>query len=255
MGNSAHDDIQLTIDPKDLPQYKKFLSSDLWNVLCLIHDIAMAKEAGNATFENREIALKNKNSDLVIRLCGNVWENKGWMNILNGMDSPASFFDLFAWLDFLDAVKNHEFSLDFLESCYKGMPFLNLLEDMDALSIGRPSTFSRVLQELEDLECVKINGDHIKISGKGMAAVLFFESLFPAVANPFFSKKIANLQSDIENDCFSMAKALEDALSCFFDENVITRITDNMWEDPESLYDKEEINTSHGGLIAPYPKL
>jgi hypothetical protein len=52
-----------------------------------------------------------------------------------------------------------------------------------------------------------------------------------------------------------MAKALEDALSCFFDENVMACITDNMWEDPESLYDKEEINTSHGGLIAPYPKL
>jgi len=68
------------------------------------------------------------------------------------------------------------------------MPFLNLLEDMDALSIGRPSTFSRVLQELEDLECVKINGDHIKISGKGMAAVLFLNHFFLLSQILFFQK-------------------------------------------------------------------
>lgn len=246
MYNNAHDDIQLNFErgSKEYNEYRKKIRSahagdDLLALLDLLEQ--MQHEAQSV------LEVEQQTVTLQMEGCNWVWHIDNWL--LNDTNTPSSFEDLSQKIpvdrDFVeaDAYVNLDSELTSEDvnwlahnnlTCNINMlPYSKslseLLQDMEMLEIGRPSSISGVLDELCHSGLLQLQNQQVKLTKQGRSVIQVLQQAEPVLASPMICS-VLNRYSQMVIGTFYNQQAPEDEarhLSShlnYFVQNVFTNM-------------------------------
>lgn len=241
MGNGAHDDIRLTIDQQQIGLYQQRLDScpvgqrgDAASLLKLIARIGRAAEHENARLQKASLHLKHFSLPVWAEFDMQVVEQQGWLDELPHEGShylqPGDYEAV------LSALKESDFELDFRLPEPGHPAFGQMMDSLDQLRIGRPSTLGATLEAMEEGGMLIIEGDEVRLTSGAYQALQSMQQRYPAMASKRFSTRLALLQQQLERDAISVNAALAELLPDLLQRTNAASLAVGVWDDIESLY-------------------
>lgn len=241
MGNSAHDDIRLTIDQQQIGLYQQRLDScpvgqrgDAASLLSLIARIGRAAEHEDARLQKASLHLKHFSLPVWAEFDVQVVEQQGWLDEFP--NEGSHYLQSGDYEAVLSALKESDFELDFRlpEPGHPG--FGQLMDSLDQLRIGRPSTLGATLEAMEEGGMLIIEGDEVRLTAGAYQTLQSMQQRYPAMASKGFSTRLALLQQKLERDAISVDAALAELLPDLLQRTNAASLAVGVWEDIESLY-------------------
>jgi DNA topoisomerase IA len=179
MANSAHDEISIL--SKDVEELKLEIltqepkqAKELNAVLDILTQWQSARDAGDAVVTNQTYQFEGKDNDgdtLFLTLNAQAVEYLGWAEHLQPGDAIRetglfSAFERYALTDTEQSVDMNPLSLPEEEN----MTFLYFAEQLEAFSVGRPSTYASIFGALIKAGLMDMQGGTIRITNLGAKA-------------------------------------------------------------------------------------
>lgn len=258
--NSAHDDIQLTIDASDLPKYHQLLTNmrfgepgDALNLLDLIVRINQASAQENAQVEHICFHFSHQSTDIQLVFKAKVVQQPNWLSDFE--DKLAQFLTPQQAQE-IDAILSVDpsaqlFEISFCAPKITPLKLDDLYASLDIYKIGRPSSLPDIISKLEALGMIALNQDQVILSAKGLQTYLVFNQQRKGLADKTFSTQLASLEQEIERDEISIEAALAKLLPAITAEPKSAQLAQGVWHDIDDLYaaDDEVDFISEQGLI------
>ncbi|RMQ44326.1 hypothetical protein ALQ04_02216 [Pseudomonas cichorii] len=242
MGNSAHDDIRLTIDSQQIALYQQRLNNcavgqhgDAGRLLKLIARIGDAAGHEDPRFQVITLRLKHFSNPVSVEFEVQTVELEGWLEHLP--HEAAHCLELGEYQALLRALKESDFELDFRLPEPEHLSFGQLIDNLDQFRIGRPSTLGQTLEDMETGRMLVIDGDEVRLTATAYKVLHDMQQRYPAMANKNFSARLALLQQKLERDELSAASALAELLPDLLPHFDSTSLTEDIWDDIESFYE------------------
>ncbi|MEN1836147.1 hypothetical protein AAIM60_25070 [Pseudomonas lijiangensis] len=241
MGNSAHDDIRLTIDVQQIGLYEQRLDScpvgqrgDAASLLKLIARIGLAAEHEDARLQKVNLQLKHFRLPVWAAFDVPVMEQRGWLDELP--HEGSHYLQPCEYEAVLSALTESDFELEFRlpEPGHQG--FGQLLDSLDQLRIGRPSTLGATLEAMEEGGMLVIEGDEVRLTAGAYQTLQNMQQRYPAMAGKSFSTRLALLQQKLERDMISVDAALAELLPDLLQRTDAASLAVGIWDDIESFY-------------------
>ena len=241
MGNSAHDDIRLTIDQQQIGLYQQRLDScpvgqrgDAASLLKRIARIGRAAEHEDARLQKASLHLKHFSLPVWAEFDMQVVEQQGWLDELP--HEGSHYLQLGDYEAVLSALKESDFELDFRLPEPGHPAFGQMMDSLDQLRIGRPSTLGATLEAMEEGGLLIIEGDEVRLTAGAYQILQSMQQRYPAMASKGFSMRLALLQQQLERDAISVDAALAELLPDLLQRTNAASLAVGVWDDIESLY-------------------
>ena len=201
--NSAHEDITLLIEGEELEALKQSLEAQesdaaqhILHVLDLIQRFYATKQCGDAQVQHTELKLSHESEDADIRISCEFVEEQGWLAHLPNTQSPQNTVAI-TEMD-IEALKQGDFEIEFDQpETLRNLGFVGLLKQMSAYELGRPSTYTVILESLLEENLITLDEDCVRLTEKGLLAVEIFHEHEPALSNKLFSLELARSQGAV----------------------------------------------------------
>jgi DNA topoisomerase IA len=179
MANSAHDEISILSKEvealkQDILTQEPKQAKKLNAVLNILTQWQLARDAGDAVVTNQTYYFEGKDSDgdpLFLKLNAQTVEFPGWTEYLQPGGAIRetgliSAFERYALTDSEQSVDMIPVSLPEQEN----MTFLHFAEQLEAFSVGRPSTYASIFDSLIKAGLMDMQGGTIRITNLGAKA-------------------------------------------------------------------------------------
>ncbi|WP_318489468.1 DNA topoisomerase [Photobacterium leiognathi] len=239
--NSAHEPIEIIVDESELAETYKLLaqkhessSNDSYlhmsKTLKTLEAFDKANNMGDCEYQTARVLLQsNKLSSVVVELETHVLAEPGWTEYLS--IDVESIVDVGITKADLVAFKQGNFSVEVSKpQTTSNLTVNDLLSLMDRYMIGRPSTYSDVIRDLqEDSQLLDIDGDNIRLTtlGFSMAEHLTNEALDEF--SPIFSLILGQDLEKIGEGQVSPLEVLMKYLPLVADEQDIDAFMEKAW--------------------------
>lgn len=245
MSNSAHDDIRLTIEEQHIELYRQRLDAcpvgqrgDASALLRLIADLGKAADHGDACVEVRTMRLDHASKSLWLEFDVQVLKRAGWLDVLP--PGNKHYLDENRYRELRSAFDESDFDLDFRMPEPSHLLFSELLDSLDHLRIGRPSTLGITLENMEKSGMLSLEGDEVRLGTEAYQLLQAMQQRYPGMASKHFSTRLALLQSQLEQSSISIGAALAELLPDVLGHVDSAALAERVWDDIESLYDSED---------------
>jgi DNA topoisomerase IA len=161
-------------------------------------------------------------------------EQSGWLDQLP--DQATKYLKPTEYQALLRALEVCDFELDFCQPEPGHLSFAQLIDCLDQLRIGRPSTLGAILQAMEHSDMLVIKGDEVRLTAAAYLALHTMQQRYPAMASKHFSTRLALLQQKLEHDSISIQSALAELLPDLLRRPDAAALSVAIWDDIESLY-------------------
>ncbi len=188
MGNSAHAEISiLSHNVEELKQeiltQEPEHANNLHAILDILEQWQLARQAGDAVVTNQSYQFEGKDSDgeaLLLTLDAQSVEYLGWGEHINPGNKIRdtgliTAFERYALTDSKQPVYMSPVNLPEQEN----MTFLHFAEQLEAFSVGRPSTYASIFDRLIHSGLMDMHGGTIRITNLGAKAYEELQQCFP----------------------------------------------------------------------------
>lgn len=193
----AHEAIRPTHVELTPEKLKSVLSPEMWSVYKLIWDRATASQMSSAQYDQTTATIVSHEQDHRFRASGSVLVFEGF-SILYGesKEEEASTEEDLKKLPQLSLEQR--LSLDRIdpEQHFTQPPAryseASLIKNMEELGIGRPSTYARILQVLQERDYVEIDKKRMVPKERGMVVTAFLCKFFSKYVDYNFTAELEN---------------------------------------------------------------
>lgn len=257
--NSAHDDIEILISDEQVDDIlSRFGRANDGKMLNLVREMSKVSDKVEAIIETEKFILQNKkHSDVTIEIEAKNIIETGWINsyfkdqlsyqLGSGNFPNDEDIECIAHLEY-DAHYNVE-----EEYPSQSVKLNELLVEMEALGIARPSTYASIFQNLEEeCEFIHICKDtgEIKLTEKGIEAAYILSRAEPTLGDSSFSSFVNQMVNSIESGKELSDEVLNKLYSDIKPEDM-DELKCNIWSELDQIYDSigEGKNEDIKGLI------
>ncbi len=221
----AHEAIRPTSIYRTPEAMKEFLTNDELKVYSIIYYRALASLMANAKVLATVITLEN--NGYLFKATGQVITFDGFMKVYNRyMDSEEVILPDFSNYNSKvivadDITKEQHFTKPlprFTES--------SLIKELEALGIGRPSTYAKILETIKERNYVKVNDKKFYPTEIGITTTDKLQEFFSNIINVKYTANMENELDEIANNQMDYLKVLKEFYKEF--EPLVKKAFDEM---------------------------
>ncbi len=221
----AHEAIRPTSIYRTPEAMKEFLTNDELKVYSIIYYRALASLMANAKLLATVITLEN--NGYLFKATGQVITFDGFMKVYNRyMDSEEVILPDFSNYNSKvivadDITKEQHFTKPlprFTES--------SLIKELEALGIGRPSTYAKILETIKERNYVKVNDKKFYPTEIGITTTDKLQEFFSNIINVKYTANMENELDEIANNQMDYLKVLKEFYKEF--EPLVKKAFDEM---------------------------
>ena len=221
----AHEAIRPTSIYRTPEAMKEFLTNDELKVYSIIYYRALASLMANAKVLATVITLEN--NGYLFKATGQVITFDGFMKVYNRyMDSEEVILPDFSNYNSKvivadDITKEQHFTKPlprFTES--------SLIKELEALGIGRPSTYAKILETIKERNYVKVNDKKFYPTEIGITTTDKLQEFFSSIINVKYTANMENELDEIANNQMDYLKVLKEFYKEF--EPLVKKAFDEM---------------------------
>ncbi|MDO4341212.1 MAG: type I DNA topoisomerase [bacterium] len=221
----AHEAIRPTSIYRTPEAMKEFLTNDELKVYSIIYYRALASLMANAKVLATVITLEN--NGYLFKATGQVITFDGFMKVYDRyMDSEEVILPDFS---------NYNFRVIVAENITKEQHFTkplprftesSLIKELEALGIGRPSTYAKILETIKERNYVKVNDKKFYPTEIGITTTDKLQEFFSNIINVKYTANMENELDEIANNQMDYLKVLKEFYKEF--EPLVKKAFDEM---------------------------
>lgn len=231
--NSAHDDITLLISDEEIKKLKesaKGQSDATYEHMC--HVIDAVKEFDDASLSGpepiREIEATYTHNELPVtmELSTRSQIERDW---IQNFDVHKEFKEVLTEED-LQCLANGDFTVKVLEPKTKNnMTLVELLTKMELFKLGRPSTYSSIIDEIGKNDFVDFSHDCVRLTNKGLICSIALDESLLHLTTPSLSLQLGNELERMSSGFNSPVKTLLKYVELVDGKEQADQVSDKLW--------------------------
>ena len=205
----AHEGIRPTSIKRTPESVKKFLSNDEYKLYSLIYYRALASLMANAKYDSTTLILENNGYEF--KTTGSVITFDGYLKVYNAYeDSNDEILPDFANYNSNTIISD---KIEYIQHFTKPLPRYtesSLIKEMEALGIGRPSTYANTLKTLKDRAYVVLQDKKFFPTDMGVKTNDKLQECFSSIINVEYTAKMEEDLDEIADNNIDNIKVLKD---------------------------------------------